>query len=77
MRYQRLVIYGDSDAASTFCHLLESSLNSDHEAIQPIAKFIRNAIQQILHDFERFECDPKIYGDVQAKYRALLARLNF
>lgn len=67
---------GDSDAASTFCHVLESRLKDDPEALDPIAAIVLDAIQKILGDFERFDCAPEIYGDVPRRYRAVADRLS-
>ncbi len=67
---------GDSDAASTFCYVLESRLERDVDALVPIASIVVDAIRQILADFDRFECSPEIYGDVPARYRAVAVRLT-
>lgn len=67
---------GDSDAASTFCHVLESRLKDDAGALTPIAAIVLDAIDKILRDFDRFDCRPEIYGDVPSRYRAVVARLT-
>ena len=66
---------GDSDAASTFCYVLESRLRYDPDALIPVAPTVMDAIQKILADFDRFECSPEIYGDVPARYNGVAARL--
>jgi hypothetical protein len=66
---------GDSDAASTFCYVLELRLKDDPDALTPIAPIVLDAIENILRDFDRFECAPHIYGDVPSRYRAVAARL--
>lgn len=66
---------GDSDAASTFCYVLESRLEHDPDALVPIAPVVLDAIEKIVAGFERFECSPEIYGDVPARYKAVAARL--
>ena len=66
---------GDSDAASTFCSVLESRLKHDPDALKPIVPIVLDAIEEILAGFDRFECSPEIYGDVPNRYRAVAARL--
>ena len=56
---------GDSDAASTFCYVLESRLQHDADALIPIAPIVLDAIERILSSFDRFQCPPDIYGDLQ------------
>ncbi len=67
---------GDSDAASTFCHVLESRLNADPGALAPIRSFIAGAIRQVLDRFDLYECDSEIYGEVPSRYRDLIRRLE-
>jgi hypothetical protein len=66
---------GDSDAASTFCYVLESRLKYDPDALAPIAPVVLDAIEKILADFDRFDCSPETYGDVPGRYRAVAARM--
>ncbi len=66
---------GDSDAVSTFCHVLESRLQYDSEALTPIASVVVDAIEKILSNFDRFGCRLKIYGDVPSRYKAVVGRL--
>jgi hypothetical protein len=66
---------GDSDAASTFCNVLESRLENDPEALTPIIPVALDAIAKILDRFDRFDCSPDIYGDVPSRYRAVAALL--
>lgn len=65
----------DSDAASTFCYVLESRLKDDPDALTPVAPVVLDAIEKILANFGRFNCSPDIYGDVPNRYRAVAARL--
>lgn len=67
---------GDSDAASTFCFVLEDRFRRDPEALAPIAEMVVGVIRQILEKFDRFDCSPDIYGDVPARYRNIVARLS-
>lgn len=67
---------GDSDAASTFCYVLESRLADDPEALTPIAPIVLDAVRKIIRDFDRFDCPPDIYGDVPSRYRAVDAGLT-
>ena len=66
---------GDSDAASTFCSVLESRLEGDPGALVPIADVVLAGVKSILDRFDRYDCSPEIYGDVPSRYRALAARL--
>ena len=66
---------GDSDAASTFCYVLESRLRDHPEALAPIALAVLDAVERILRGFDRFDCTPDIYGDVPGRYRAVAAKL--
>jgi hypothetical protein len=67
---------GDSDAASTFCCLLETRLKDAPDALTPIKPIVLDAIDNILRDFDRFDCSPEFYGDVPARYRVLAERLT-
>jgi hypothetical protein len=62
---------GDSDAASTFCDVLESRLKYDPGALEPIVPVVLDAIEKILVGFDRFDCSPDIYGDVPSRYRSV------
>lgn len=66
---------GDSDAASTFCSVVESRLKYDPDALAPIAPIVLDVIEKILADFDRFDCSSEIYGDVPSRYKAVAARL--
>ncbi len=67
---------GDCDAASSFCGLIEFRLDHGPADIVAAAPIIREGIAGILENFERYQCDVDIYGDVAARYRALLSRLT-
>jgi hypothetical protein len=67
---------GDSDAASTFCYVLESRFKYDPDALKPIVAVVLDAIEKILAVFDRFDCSPDIYGDVPSRYRVVAARLG-
>jgi hypothetical protein len=62
---------GDSDAANSFCGVVEFQLEHSCDAIRPAHPLLRDAIRAILNNFSRFDCDPKTYGDVASRYRAL------
>jgi hypothetical protein len=66
---------GDSDAASTFCSMLEWKLDHDLEALAPIAPILLDATEKLLANFARFDCSPEIYGDLPIRYKAIAARL--
>ena len=66
---------GDSDAAHSFCYVLESRLECDPVALAPIAPVVLAAIDNMLKSFDRFDCDLEIYGDLPSRYRAVAARL--
>jgi hypothetical protein len=66
---------GDSDAVSSFCSLIDHGLNYEPAKITAVAPIIREGILGILENFERYECNRSIYGDVAARYRRLLSRL--
>jgi hypothetical protein len=67
---------GGSDAASSFCGVLEYRLDCDPAEIDAVGRVIREGILGILENFERFGCNREIYGDVAARFRALLSRLG-
>jgi hypothetical protein len=68
---------GDSDAANTFCGVIESRLDQEPDAISPVGPLIREGILGMLGDFDRYACDGAIYGDLAARCRDLLSRLKF
>lgn len=65
----------DSDAASSFCGVLEFRLDEILAGDAAFLQLLRRGILQILRDFDRFRCDMKIDGDVASRYAALLERL--
>lgn len=67
---------GDSDAANMFCGLVDFRLDCDATAIAAAGPIIRQGILGMLENFERYGCDGAIPGDVAARYRALLSRLD-
>ena len=67
---------GDSDAANTFCGLVEFRLDCEPAKIAPVGTLIREAILVMLENFDRYDCDRAIYGDLSARYCALLLRLE-
>lgn len=67
---------GDSDAANTFCALIEFRLTHERAEISASEPAIRKAILGMLADFERYHCDSNIYGDLPKRYRKLLAKLG-
>ena len=66
----------DSDAASSFCHLIESRLAQEPAEVAPVKSVIYDGILAILEDFDRFNCRDYVYGDVAGRYRSLLASLD-
>jgi hypothetical protein len=66
----------DADAVSSFFGLIEFRLDTDAAEIASVGPVIREGILGILKDFDRYGCDGTIYGDVAARYRALLPRLS-
>jgi hypothetical protein len=66
---------GDSDAAYSFCGVVEFQLEQNGDAIAPARSRLHHAVQAILNDFERFNCDPQIYGDLPSRYRRLQVQL--
>jgi hypothetical protein len=67
---------GDSDAASTFCFMLEQRLKLDPESLAPVVPIVHDTIRQILDRFELFDCSPEIYGDVPARYEKVAKLLE-
>jgi len=67
---------GDSDAANTFCGLVEFRLDHEPDAIAPVGPLIREGLLGMLGDFGRYGCDEAIYGDLAERYSALLSRLK-
>jgi hypothetical protein len=66
---------GDSDAISCFCGVVEFQLENHREAIAPAHDRLHAAVQAILNDFKRYDCDPQIYGDLASRYERLLTQL--
>ena len=66
---------GDSDAANTFWSVVESQVDNNRSAIDPAIPSLRDAIESMLVNFSRFNCDPQVYGNVASRYRALLLKL--
>jgi hypothetical protein len=66
---------GNSDAANTFCGLIEFGLEWEPDKIAASCPIIREGILGILENFERYGCDVAIYGDLAGRYRVLLSRL--
>jgi hypothetical protein len=66
----------DADAASSFCGLIEFRLDYDAAEIAPVGPIIREGILGILKNFDRYECDRVLYGDVAERYRTLRQRLS-
>lgn len=67
---------GDTDAANTFCGLVEFRLAHEPDAIATVEPLIREGILGMLGDFDRYGCDEAIYGDLAGRYRTLLVRLT-
>ncbi len=67
---------GDADAVNSFLDILEFRLKHDGPAIAPSKPNIRAAILAILERWECYDCNPEIYGDLPARYRTLLPKLN-
>ncbi len=70
---------GNTDAASTFCSIIQHRLEHEPEAVAPASTIIRDGIAGILTNFDRFGFGDQdmvyIYGDVEGRYRDLLLRL--
>jgi hypothetical protein len=66
----------DTDAVSSFCSVIEFRLDHEPAEVTPVGQLIREGIIEILENFDRYEPDIAIYGDVAERYRALLTRLN-
>lgn len=67
---------GSPDVPNCFCGLLEFRMEHHGDAIAEVYPALRDAVEGILAKFERFEVIPWIYGDLEARYRALLVRLD-
>jgi hypothetical protein len=65
---------GDSDAASSFCGVLEFRLDDDREAMLPVFAHLRGALEFIISNYAKYGCDLAIDGDVASRYRTLLTR---
>ena len=59
---------GDSDAIHFFCGVVEFQLENHRAAIVPANNRLRAAVQAILRDFTRYDCDPQVYGDLASRY---------
>lgn len=67
----------DSSGVFGFCTCLESRLEHEPEAIEPIRSILCDGIRGILENFERYDCEEWGYfGDVAGRYRALLTKLE-
>ena len=56
---------GDSDAANSFCSVVEFQVDNNRSAIDPAIPSLRDAIESMLVTFSRFDCEPLVYGDVE------------
>ncbi len=61
---------GDSDALNAFVSLLEQR-SREPKVVAPIGEFLKGACGYLLQDFERYDADPAIYGDLRGKLQAL------
>lgn len=66
----------DAGAASSFCGLVEHRLENEPDVIAPVGSIIREGIIGILKDFDRYDSEEDIYGDVPGRYRVLLSKLG-
>ena len=53
---------GDSGAVSCFCGVVEFQLDNNGEALASAHGRLHHAIQAILKDFQRYDCDPQIHA---------------
>jgi len=66
---------GDSDMVNCFHSTLTVRLENDRNEIASVTDELKEVIQYILMNWSKYEVDPKIYGDLRAKYEDLLATL--
>jgi hypothetical protein len=66
---------GDSDAASSFCTVVEFRVDTDRNLIEPVVPTLRDAIRSLMTDLPRFAMDASAYGDVESRYKVLLSKL--
>ncbi|MHB1155299.1 MAG: hypothetical protein ACYC26_00525 [Phycisphaerales bacterium] len=66
---------GDSSAVSSFCGVVEFQHRYYGQEISSARFRLKNAIMRILQDFERYDCDIQIYGDVAGRYKRMLESL--
>ena len=53
----------DSDAAISFCGLIEYRSDCDPAEIEAVGPVLREGIPKIIENFERYGCDRETYGN--------------
>ncbi len=61
---------------NSFCGLIEFHLEYDPERIVASGSVVREAVVGVLENFERYECGVEIFGDLRARYQAILSKLD-
>lgn len=67
---------GDADAANTFHGLIRFRLDLEPESIRPVRPLLHSALIGIISKFDRFGCEPGIYGNLPNAYKILLEELS-
>jgi hypothetical protein len=65
---------GDSDAINCFVGLLEFRVENEPEEIRPIASELASALRYILENYEKFDVNFAIYGDLRLRSKKLIER---
>jgi hypothetical protein len=66
----------DSDAVNSFLSAVRFQIQDHAEQISPAFPTLKTCIEQMLNDFDRYDCTPEIYGDLEGRYQALLGKLE-
>ena len=63
---------GDPDAINCFASLLEQRAHN-RACVVPVAKLLADACRDVLDNYDKFDADLAIYGDLRPRYEALRA----
>lgn len=67
---------GHADSVGTFCMILEFRIGCKYWGIGNCSPLVRDGLEAMLRNFDHYECDPRLDGDVARRVEAVLARLK-
>jgi hypothetical protein len=65
----------DADATNCFVRLLEFRFEHEPQAIRPIARELSKACRHIIENYESYQIDPEIYGNLCPRCEQLIGQL--